>query len=133
MLRPAAVAATCLLTACAAAAVRPGAAYLSERQLIEMVTHPRKWDGKIVTIRMYPYDNGYTESYVVCFHRCDRSGAEKSPFLIYTAAGRFRGSKGDRPVVVTASYTSTCFYRYSFACPEYRPRLFEEIPPGLTR
>jgi len=101
---------------------------LSDRQVRDIPRHPKVWDGRTVSIRFYPYDNGYTESYVVCFRKCNEEEARRSPYIIYTRPGRFSGVKGDTLVTVTAKIATTCMYRYSVLCPEYRPGQFEEIP-----
>lgn len=87
---------------------------------------PKEWDGRTVTVKIYPIDQGFSKSYALCFERCSGDYAEKTPFIIYTAPGRFSGYRGDKPVVVTAKYHSTCFYRYTYSCPENHPGQFEE-------
>jgi hypothetical protein len=88
--------------------------------------YPKKWDGMTVTIPIYPYDNGFTGSYVVCFEQCDEAVAAKSPFLIYTQPERFRGYKGDQSVIVTARYDSSCQYKTTL-CPDGHYGLFTEV------
>jgi hypothetical protein len=105
---------------------------LSENQMIDLMEHPKKWDGRVVRLRIYPYDNGFRQSYVVCFDRCDEAHAERSPFLIYTATDRFKGLTGDQPIVVSARYDGTCFYKGAyfagFHCVHFRYGRFYEIP-----
>ena len=90
------------------------------------MSHPREWDGRLVEVRIFPYDNGFRESYVVCFERCDTAYADRSPFVIYTKPDRFKGFMGDQSVVVKARYSSTCFYK-SALCPDLRFGRFREI------
>ena len=106
--------------------IPPTGTLLGENQILDMVDHPKKWDGSTVTIRIFPYDNGFGQSFVVCFEPCDAADAARSPFLIYTKAGRFAGLKGGRPVVVTARYSSECFYTAAI-CPDLRFGLFTEV------
>ena len=81
---------------------------LSEDQVVDLMQHPDRWVGRTVTIQIYPYDNGYQESYVACLEPCDAAGADRTIFLIYTRAGRFRGSRGDRAEVVQAVFGKIC-------------------------
>ena len=122
---------TCALAACATVQIPSPDTQLSEDQIIDLVEHPKRWDGRTVKIRIYPYDNGFAESYVVCLDRCNAARAERSPFLIYTRANRFKAFKGDRPVVVKARYDSRCFYKgAAFAamhCVHFRYGRFTEI------
>lgn len=117
-----------LSAGCAARPVVSDGGYLSEDAVIHLMKHPRKWDGKTVTIRIFPYDNGFAESYLVCFEKCDREYAESSPFIIYTRPNRFKGFSGDRDVVVTARYSSTCFYSAVVTCVDLRAGQFTELP-----
>lgn len=123
-----AVAVALLSAGCATGQNRSDRGYLSEDAVINLMKHPKEWDGKTVTIRIFPYDNGFTESYAVCFERCDQSYAESSPFVIYTSRDRFKGYKGDRAVIVTAAYSATCFYRAALTCVDLRAGQFTEIP-----
>jgi len=125
----AALAIALLLASCATRPARPHTAYLSEDEILDLMAHPRRWDGRTVTVRIYPYDNGFSGSYVLCFEPCDARYAETSPFLLYTSDERFRGYRGDRPAIVTARYSSTCFYRDQFLCPDGRFGLFHETRP----
>lgn len=115
---------------CAAPSAATGRTLLSEDEVIHLITHPREWDERTVSVRVWPYDNGFSESYVLCFERCDADYAERSPFILYTARGRFEGYAGDRPVVITARYSGTCFYRDSHLCVHTRYGRFYEVPPG---
>ena len=81
---------------------------LSEDQVVDLMQRPDRWVGRTVTIQIYPYDNGYQESYVACLEPCDAAGADRTIFLIYTRAGRFRGSRGDRAEVVQAVFGKIC-------------------------
>ena len=103
--------------------------YLSEDQVIDLMRNPREWDQRILTIRIYPYDNGFGGSYVACFEPCDEAYAQSSPFIVITRANRFSGYRGDRPVVITASYSSACFYRRPVTCADFRYGQFTEIEP----
>jgi hypothetical protein len=110
----------------------PSNNYLSEDELIALMENPREWDGRTVTVRIYPYDLGsdgtWSDStYIVCFEPCDESYADRSPFIVYTARDRFRGYRGDRAAVITARYGSTCFYAHSYACPDLYFGQFTEI------
>lgn len=90
--------------------------------------HPRKWDERTVTIKIYPHQNGFQSSYIVCFEPCDSEYAESSPFVVYTAIDRFKGYVGDRPVVIRARYSSSCFYKSFVPCVHHRFGRFYEIP-----
>ncbi|MFN3945080.1 MAG: hypothetical protein ACK4K7_09140 [Allosphingosinicella sp.] len=114
------------LTACAPGLARLQQDHLSEDRIIDLMENPEKWDGATVRIKIYPYDNGFRKSYVVCFEPRDEAYAERSPFVIYTGLDRFAGLKGSTPVVVTARYDSGCFYR-STLCPDTRFGLFTEV------
>lgn len=116
---------------CATPSVQSDQGYLSEDDVINLMENPERWNGRTVTIRIFPYDNGFSESYVVCFEQCDEAYARSSVFLIYTRANRFRGYRGDRPVVVTARYDSSCFYTDAI-CPDLRAGQFTEITPPQT-
>jgi hypothetical protein len=127
-LRLAALSLALLGSGCVTHAAQSGSAYLSEDQVINLMQQPRQWDGRTVTIRIFPYDNGFATSYVVCFEQCDQAFAERSPFIILTSQGRFSGYRGDRPVVVTARYSSACFYDANVICADTRFGRFREIP-----
>jgi hypothetical protein len=115
-------------SACVVSQVRSQPGHLSEDAVINLMKHPKRWDGKTVTVKIFPYDNGFRESYIVCFEACDPDYAESSPFVIYTGRDRFKGYKGDRPVVVTAKYSSICFYKAAITCFDTRAGQFTEIP-----
>lgn len=108
------------------------ARYLSEDAILDLMANPRRWDGRTVAVRIYPYDNGFTGSYVVCFEQCGADYAARSPFLVYTLDSRFEGYRGDRAVVVTARYSSECFYTDTI-CPDLRFGHFIELPSPQTR
>lgn len=120
---------TLLTGSCAAQLPAAGDSVLSQEQVIDLMENPRRWDGRIVTVAIYPYDNGFQESYLVCFEPCSSGYAESSPFIVYTASGRFRNFRGDRAVVIRARYSSTCFYRAGSLCPDTRFGRFHELPP----
>jgi hypothetical protein len=116
-----------LSSACIGRSVQLGQKYLSEDKIIDLMGHPKKWDGKTVMIKIFPYDNGFRSSYVVCFETCDKDYAARSPFIILTSEGRFTGYKGDRPVILNARYSSVCFYTKAI-CADNRFGEFTEIP-----
>jgi hypothetical protein len=118
-----------LSSACAVQSTQAGLSYLSEDQVIDLMQHPQVWDGRTVTVRIYPYDFGDPESPVVCFEPCSEEYAQRSPFILYTTRRKFEGYRGDRAVVITARYSSTCFYRHSYACPDLYGGQFTEIEP----
>ena len=72
------------------------------------MAHPNRWIGRTVKLRVYPYDNGYTTSYVACLEACDAASADRSIFLIYTRTNRFKAYRGDRVEVVTAVFGKVC-------------------------
>jgi hypothetical protein len=117
-----------LLTAGCAAQTKSDNGYLSENAVIDLMNHPKQWDGKTVTVKIFPYDNGFTESYLVCFEACDEKYAESSPFIIYTRRDRFKGYNGEKPIIVKARYSSTCFYRSIVTCVDFRAGQFTELP-----
>jgi len=122
-----ALAVALLAAGCATPSPRPGGAYLSEGQVVDLMRHPRRWDGRTVTIRAYPYDNGFVTSYVLCFEACTPDVAERSPFIVITRENKYRGYRGERAVVLTAHYSSACFYRVDAICHERRFGQFTEI------
>lgn len=124
----AAWAAMLLSAACVSTPPQPSQDYLSEDEVLNLMRHPKKWDGRTVRIRIFPFDNGFKTSYVVCFEKCSESYAERSPFIIITSLNRFAGYKGDRAVVVTATYSSACFYDVYALCGDNRFGEFTEIP-----
>ena len=113
-------------TGCATSSHDTSQKVLGEDQVVHLMEHPKEWNGRVVTMTIYPYDNGFTGSYVVCFESCDEAYAAKSPFLIYTKPERFHGYKGDRSVMVTARYNSSCQYKTT-VCPDGRYGLFTEV------
>jgi hypothetical protein len=125
------LAALLMAASCASTAPPPTTAILSENQILDLIKHPRRWDGRIVTVRLYPYDLGGGPN-VVCFEPCDRAYAERSPFLLYASAGRHRGLSGNTPVVVTATYSSTCAYRRELHCLDLFSGVFTEMPSQVT-
>jgi hypothetical protein len=118
---------TFLSTACISKPVQSDHDYLSEDEIVDLMQHPKKWDGRTLKIKTFPYDNGFKASYVVCFERCDESYSQSSPFIILTSENRFAGYKGDRPVIVHATYSSACFYTKA-VCADSRFGEFTEIP-----
>ena len=72
------------------------------------MAHPHRWIGRTVTMRIYPYDNGYAGSYVACLEACDAANADRSVFIIYTKANRFRGYRGNRAEIVKAEFAKIC-------------------------
>lgn len=97
-----------VLGGCASVPLAAPDRLLSEDQVVDMMRHPDRWLGRTVTIRIYPYDNGFSGSYVACLEPCDSAGADKSTFLIYTAPGRYEGSRGDRSKIVRAEFRRIC-------------------------
>ena len=83
-------------------------ALLSEDQTVDLMNHPDRWIGRTISIRIYPYDNGHEGSYVACLETCDAGGADRSIFLIYTKADRFKGYRGDHSKVVRAVFGKVC-------------------------
>lgn len=106
LIRPAVIAG--LLGGCATVPLAAPDTLLSEDQVVDIMEHPERWLGRIVTIRIYPYDNGFSGSYVACLERCDGAGADQSIFLVYTAPDRFRGYRGDRAETVRAEFRRIC-------------------------
>src|SRR5687768_15577042 len=96
------------LFGCTTPSFDPGSAYLSEEEVIDLMDRPKKWDGRTVTIKIYPYEYGFSGSYIVCFEPCDKSYAESSPFVIFTEKDRFKRYTGEHAVVVRARYSSAC-------------------------
>lgn len=114
-------------SACAGGSVKPNLGYLTQDEVIALMKHPKQWDGKTVSIKIFPYDNGFATSYIVCFEICDKAYAERSPFVILTRGNRFEGYKGNRSVVVRATYSSSCFYKKTI-CADNRFGEFTELP-----
>jgi hypothetical protein len=97
------------LASCASVKIPPPETVLSEDQTIDLIEHPKKWHGKTVTLKLYPFDLGFGHStagwsYPVCFEPCDRAVADRSPFMVRTGEDRFKGYTGVQPVVVRARY-----------------------------
>lgn len=97
-----------LLGGCATVTPASPDAVLSEAQVADMIEHSDRRFGRTVTVRPYPYDNGFSGSYVACFEPCDSSQADRSIFLVYTTPGRFAGYRGDRAEVVRADLRRIC-------------------------
>jgi hypothetical protein len=74
----------------------------------DLLTHPDRWIGRAVTMRIFPYDNGHATSYVACLEACDAAGADRSVVLIYTKPERFEGYHGDRAEVVKVTLGKIC-------------------------
>jgi hypothetical protein len=79
--------------------------------------------------KFYPYDNGFSHSYVVCFEAYDGAYASRSPFVIYALDDRFKGYHGDKAAVVRATYSSSCFYKDQYLCVDTRFGRFFELDP----
>src|SRR6218665_282343 len=118
--------ATLALLGCTAATHVNRSGHLSEEQIRSLIDHPQQWDGRTVTIRIYPYDRGVSRTYSVCFEPCDAEYARRSSFVIVTAPNRFSGYRGDRPVDVTAQYDSSCAYR-DVICADTTSGIFTEV------
>jgi len=103
-----ALAALLPLGGCASIPLAAPDTLLTENQTVDLITHPDRWIGRTVSIRIYPYDNGYPASYVACLDACDAAKADQSVFLIYTTSNRFKGYRGDRPEVVKAVFGKVC-------------------------
>lgn len=106
LLRPAVIA--CLLGGCTTVQVAAPDSLLTEDQVVDLLKRPERWIGRTVTIRVYPYDNSFTGSYVACLEPCDAAGADQSIILVYTAPERFRGYRGDRAETVRAEFHRIC-------------------------
>ena len=96
------------ISGCVPVALAAPDALLSESQTADLIEHSDRWIGRTVTIRIFPFDNGYRESFVACLEACDAVGADRSTFLVYTRADRFKGYHGDRPESVKAVFGKTC-------------------------
>ena len=101
-------AALLLLGGCATVPLAAPDTLLTEDQTVDLMAHPDRWIGRTVTLRIYPYDNGHATSYVACLEKCDAAGADRSIFLIYTKANRFKGHRGNRAEVVKAVFGRAC-------------------------
>lgn len=97
-----------LLGGCTTVPLAAPETLLSEDQTVDLMAHPDRWAGRTVTLRIYPYDNGFTESFVACLEPCDEAGADRSIFLIYTREGRFNAYRGGRPEIVHAVFSRIC-------------------------
>ena len=97
-----------LLSGCATVPLAAPQALLSENQVVDLMKHPDRWLGRTVTIRIYPYDNGHTESFVACLEACNADSAYRSIFLIYTKLNRFKGYSGNQAEIVTAGFGKIC-------------------------
>src|SRR3954465_121014 len=65
--------------ACAFQAAHPAPAYLSEDQIIDMMDHAARWNGRIVTVRIYPYDFGSSEPTMRLMSSVSKHAAGTSP------------------------------------------------------
>lgn len=119
-----------IASACVARSLEPAQRPLSEAETLNLIDNPEKWDGRTVTIRIYPFDRGSPTSYAVCFDRCDETHANRSPFVIITQENRFAGYKGDKAAIVTAVYSSSCFYKGAIYaathCADFKYGVFTE-------
>jgi hypothetical protein len=97
-----------LLGGCSTVPLAEPTRLLSEDQIIDMMKRPRRWLGRTVTIRIYPYDNGFTGSFVACLEPCDPKGADESIFVLYTRQHRFAGYRGTQAEVVQAVFGKIC-------------------------
>ena len=97
-----------LLSGCAHGPRSAPDVVMSENQTADMIEHPDRWNGWTVTMRVYPYDNGFTKSYVACLEACDAAGADQSVLLLHTRAERFKGYRGHRPEIVTGVFGKIC-------------------------
>ncbi|MEO6198881.1 MAG: hypothetical protein ABIO68_02940 [Sphingomicrobium sp.] len=118
-----------LAFACATNTLVPADRLLTEDRIVDLIEHPRGWDERVVTIRIFPYDYGHAraETYAVCFEVCSVDQADKSPFIIFTSPGRYAGLKGKQPIIVRAHYSSACFYKVAI-CADTRFGVFTERP-----
>jgi hypothetical protein len=127
MIKRTVIAVAVLSAGCAVHSMELQRNYLSEEGTVDLIENPQKWDGQTVTVRVYPYDNGFRSSYLICFDPCSREVAERSPFIVYTTEDKYRGYEGNQPVIMTARYSSACFYRNTL-CPDMRFGQFTETP-----
>ena len=103
-----------LLCGCVSVPLAEPDAVLTETQTVDLMKHPKRWIGRTIALRVYPYDNGHAEtegqeqSYVACLERCDAARADRSIFLIYTRSNRFKGYRGDRAEVLKAVFGKVC-------------------------
>ncbi len=96
------------LAGCATVSIPPTDVVLNEDQVVDLIEHSDKWLGRTITVQIYPYDNGFSKSFVACFERCDAAYAEKAIFLVYTANDRFKSYRGDQPAIVRAVLSKIC-------------------------
>lgn len=115
------------LPACAASRDRPANRPLTDNQLLDVAKHPARWDRRVAWLLAYPFDNGFSESAPLCLERCGAAEASKSPFLIYTTPGRFKGYGGQERVLVQVRIDTGCLYRDRQICPEDRFVTFTEV------
>lgn len=97
-----------LLSACATVPLAEPDTLLTEDQTVDLIEHPDRWTGRTVTLRIFPYDNGYAASYVACLEACNAAGADRSIFVLYTRADRFKSYRGDRAEVVKVVFGKIC-------------------------
>jgi len=116
----------CAVVAACATAIPPTDVVLSEDQLVDLLSHSHRWYGRTLTVKIYPYDNGFHGSYVACFERCNAAYAQKNPVLIYTKTDRFKGYRGDRPVIVRAVFRKICPENMPL-CLDYRIFALDEL------
>ena len=117
------------LAACATVDIPAPGTVLSEDQTIDLIERPRRWHGREVTVRIYPYDLGFGRSnagwsYAVCFERCDRAVADRSVFILHSGLDRYKGYAGDRAVVVHARYEAC---NVDWVCADLWAGAFTEI------
>lgn len=97
-----------LLGGCTTVPLAAPGSLLSEDQIVDMIEHPERWLGRTVRLRIFPYDNGFSGSYVACLEPCDAQGADRSIFVAYTRPHRFADYRGDRAEVVQAVFRRIC-------------------------
>ena len=91
-----------------------------------IINDPAGSDGTIVQIEIFPFDNGFTESYRFCLEVCLPRSIELGSFIIYTSPRRFAGADGTEGVSVRMRFDGRCFTGEDI-CPDSLFARFFEI------
>ena len=99
------------LLACSTVGVPSPTTILTGEQFVDMAVHPARWHRRIVTMRIYPYDLGFSRSdqgwsYALCFEPCSRPAAERSVSMVRSRTDRFAGYVGDRGLVTQGTWVA---------------------------
>lgn len=99
---------------------------VNEVTIDQVIEAPHSNDGAIVTTEIFPFDNGFSESFPFCLERCLPLDREQTPFVVFTSPGRFAGSDGTAGVTIRMVFNAGC-YIGSAICVDLRFGRFTEL------